>query len=75
MSANKWVTDGSIGAIEYLMTDDDQLYASVDLVPGHAGECAIWTPGCGLRPRRSQHGSIEAAKRHAESQIALLTGT
>jgi hypothetical protein len=72
MSNWAWIPDGSIGAVEYLETTNDQIYASVDILGCHVGQCQIWTPGCGLEPLRTQHASIEEAKRHSEEQLSLM---
>lgn len=69
---NTWEQDGVGLGGQYLDTKNPAIYAGVHAYPSFA-ECQIWTPGCGFNPRKTQHETVEVAKRHAEEQLALLS--
>ncbi|QWF18681.1 hypothetical protein [Lysobacter capsici] len=33
----------------------------------------VWTPGCGFSPIETQHDNADEARKHAESQLFVLT--
>lgn len=40
---------------------------------GSVATAKVWTPGCEFSPMESAHENAEAARKHAENQLHILT--